>query len=240
MDNCKIGKFLAKLRKEKKLTQKQLAKLINCDNKTISKWETGVYSPGMDYLIKLSELYNISVSEIIKGEKNLNSNDLIASSNNKKNFKKNLKISKIFFLILMFVYFLLIFNINKNELELFKITCDTNSDFFVNGYMIYTNNKTVYDINDIQYNTIYNNTNFEPLLDEIDITLLLNNEIIFKITNSYDEPVPIHTSLQNISLASSLNKKITLKDNIKIIISYNNIDNTSKNIETLMLSLKNN
>lgn len=42
MDNKKIGKLIAKKRKEKGLTQGGLAKLLSVSNKTISKWETGV------------------------------------------------------------------------------------------------------------------------------------------------------------------------------------------------------
>ena len=42
MDKVKIGKFIAKCRKDKLLTQEQLAEILNITSKSISKWETGV------------------------------------------------------------------------------------------------------------------------------------------------------------------------------------------------------
>lgn len=48
MDQIKIGKFIAELRKEKKLTQEELAVLLGVSNKSVSRWENGV-SPTKGY-----------------------------------------------------------------------------------------------------------------------------------------------------------------------------------------------
>ena len=68
MDLINIGKFIAELRKEKGLTQEQLGKKIGVTNKTVSRWETGVYLPPADALLALGELFNVSVNEILSGK----------------------------------------------------------------------------------------------------------------------------------------------------------------------------
>ena len=52
MDQVKIGKFLAELRKEKEMTQEQLAEKLNVARRTISRWETGNNMPDIDMLIE--------------------------------------------------------------------------------------------------------------------------------------------------------------------------------------------
>ena len=51
MDLMKTGKFIADLRKEKGLTQEQLGEKIGVTNKTVSRWETGVYLPPVDVML---------------------------------------------------------------------------------------------------------------------------------------------------------------------------------------------
>ena len=53
MDQKKTGSFLKELRKEKKITQEQLAELFNVSGKTVSRWETGRNMPDLDLLIRL-------------------------------------------------------------------------------------------------------------------------------------------------------------------------------------------
>lgn len=69
MDLMKTGKFIADLRKEKGLTQEQLGDKIGVTNKTVSRWETGVYLPPADVMLALGELFNVSVNEILSGKR---------------------------------------------------------------------------------------------------------------------------------------------------------------------------
>ncbi len=68
MDLISIGKFIAELRKQKGLTQEQLGEQIGVSNKTVSRWETGVYMPPADALVKMSELFGVTVNEILSGK----------------------------------------------------------------------------------------------------------------------------------------------------------------------------
>ena len=72
MDQIKIGKFLKHLRKEKGLTQEQLAEQFFVSSRTVSRWETGSNMPDLDILIELADFYNADIREIIDGERKSN------------------------------------------------------------------------------------------------------------------------------------------------------------------------
>ncbi len=69
MDTIKIGNFLANLRKEQGLTQEALGEKLGVTNKTVSRWENGNYLPPVEMLKELSELYAVSINEILCGER---------------------------------------------------------------------------------------------------------------------------------------------------------------------------
>lgn len=69
MDIMKIGNFIKTQRTELNMTQKDLAEKIGCTDKAISRWETGRGMPDMSFLIPLSNELNISVNELLMGEK---------------------------------------------------------------------------------------------------------------------------------------------------------------------------
>lgn len=69
MEQQKIGRFLKELRKEKNLTQEQLATKLNVSGRTVSRWETGTTMPDISLLCELAEFYQISISEIIDGQR---------------------------------------------------------------------------------------------------------------------------------------------------------------------------
>ncbi len=67
MDMSKMGAFLQALRKEQGLTQEQLGEKLHISSKTISRWETGTYMPPVEMLLALSELYGVSMNELVAG-----------------------------------------------------------------------------------------------------------------------------------------------------------------------------
>lgn len=69
IDSNKIGKFILENRKLKDLTQKELAEKIKVTDKAISKWENGRGVPDIELLESLSEILDISILELLKGEK---------------------------------------------------------------------------------------------------------------------------------------------------------------------------
>ena len=69
MNLTKIGKFIAEQRKKKKLTQEQLAEKLGINNRTISRWENGINMPDASLYKKICEVLEISIEELINGEK---------------------------------------------------------------------------------------------------------------------------------------------------------------------------
>ena len=69
MDQAKIGKFIAKLRKEKNMTQNELAKSLEITDRAISKWENGRGMPDLSLLTPLCEILGVSINELLSGER---------------------------------------------------------------------------------------------------------------------------------------------------------------------------
>jgi len=69
MDQNKVGNFIKELRKEKNLTQEQLAEHFNVARRTVSRWETGYNLPDLDILIEMSDLFCVDLREILDGER---------------------------------------------------------------------------------------------------------------------------------------------------------------------------
>jgi len=69
MDLQLIGKFIAELRKTKGLTQEQLGEQLGVSNKTVSRWETGAYLPPAEALLAMSDLFSVSINEILSGKR---------------------------------------------------------------------------------------------------------------------------------------------------------------------------
>ena len=113
MDCEKIGNFIMQNRKTKKLTQKQLADKLCVTDRAISRWERGVGTPDISLLITLGEILEVSVNEILLGEKIENitkeqSDKILVDSISlyKKNDIK--KTVKIYFLIMIMITSLLL------------------------------------------------------------------------------------------------------------------------------------
>lgn len=66
MQNHKLGNIIRKARLEQKMTQKQLADKMAISDKTISKWECGSGNPNISFILKLSNILNIDVRELLK------------------------------------------------------------------------------------------------------------------------------------------------------------------------------
>ena len=88
MDQIKIGKFIAERRKQKNLTQMQLAEKLGITDKAISKWERGIAMPDTSIMLELCEILGISVNELLSGEK------INMENNNQKNEQLLLDMAK--------------------------------------------------------------------------------------------------------------------------------------------------
>ena len=69
MNQVKIGRFIADCRKEKHITQVQLAEKLNITNRAVSKWETGKSMPDVSIMVELCGILDITVNELLSGER---------------------------------------------------------------------------------------------------------------------------------------------------------------------------
>lgn len=69
MDQKKFGSFLRELRKEKQLTQEQLAERFGVTSRSVSRWETGSNMPDLSILVELADFYDVDIGDIIDGER---------------------------------------------------------------------------------------------------------------------------------------------------------------------------
>ena len=88
MDQLKIGKFIAECRKQKQLTQLQLADKLGITDKAISKWERGIAMPDTSIMLELCDVLCISVNELLNGER------INMENSNKKNEQLLLDMAK--------------------------------------------------------------------------------------------------------------------------------------------------
>ena len=167
MDNQKIGKFIAILRKENNLTQKDLAEKLGITDRAISKWERGLCCPDISLLDDLSKILKVSVLEILKGRKlekdeKVENKDLIETmSFYEKSGKDKVKniINKISIIIVL----------------------------LISSYLVYGNIKSIYLMNKkykTSWDIIDSNILFDNTLNNIE--LILNNQGIYT-NDDYDK-----------------------------------------------------
>lgn len=83
MNQKKIGNFISERRKHKKLTQQELANLLNISDRAVSKWERGINLPDASLMLELCSILDINVNELLTGE-------IISKENYMKNAEENL------------------------------------------------------------------------------------------------------------------------------------------------------
>ena len=83
MNQVKIGRFIAKLRKQQNLTQCEFADWLGISNKTVSKWECGNGMPELSLMMPICEILNINLNELFSGEK-------LADADYKKKAEENI------------------------------------------------------------------------------------------------------------------------------------------------------
>lgn len=125
MDQVKIGEFLKELRKEKELTQEQLADKLNVSRRTVSRWETGSNMPDLDILVELADFYDVDLRDIFNGKRReekmdaelkdtlLQAADYTHEQANR--FKKRTNLMFLGGIIALIVYLIVIFVMNEQD-----------------------------------------------------------------------------------------------------------------------------
>ena len=92
MDKERTGQLITELRKEKGLTQKQLAEALNVTDKAVSKWERGLSFPDISMLEPISQTLDISIMELLAGERK-GEDELLTREEAQKIVKESVELS---------------------------------------------------------------------------------------------------------------------------------------------------
>lgn len=240
MDLSKIGNFIASLRKEKKLTQIQLAEVLGVSDRTISKWERGICLPETSTIEKIIDFFDISLMEFYAGERNKKLTDEIANETIKnvvelskdterKKYKKLiLLILSIFIIIIAIIGTIFIYN-TYNEYSAFEITSQ-NSEYTVKGNIVLAKEKSyliffdllIIDDNlskisayDFEYNLKIGNT---LLIHNGDISSFKKDKFsTLKNLGEYTENIKIYI---NSDLSEVLQKETLINEELILKITY--------------------
>lgn len=124
MNQKRIGDFLKSLRNEKGLTQAQLAEILYVSNRSVSRWEKGNGLPDIDLLLELAHFYDVSLEEILDGQRNDMENKMDSSllkvaefeNDEKKKMTRIIQVLTLVSLIFLLISYLLSDNLGKNDI----------------------------------------------------------------------------------------------------------------------------
>lgn len=149
MNSEKIGKFIVKLRLEKNMTQQQLADKISISRQGVSKWENGRTLPDYYALIKLSEIFDVSIDELLAGEKNPKENVSLNLYKDRNNILKKMKLSIAIIFLILFLFGCYYFLNQYNSTRVYTISGGNSIITIENGLFIETKEKIYFNIGTI-------------------------------------------------------------------------------------------
>ena len=230
MDSSKIGKFIKILRNERNLSQDKLAEMLNITRQAVSKWERGLSAPDPLTMKLLSELFEISVDEIIAGARKTKDNKEVFANTLLKMYEENYKKEKrikrlIIILSSVIILFLGYYFVNTyNKIKVYLINGSSENFTMRHGIFLATNNKFYFRLGKFnngdekaisEFHLYYLNEEKErvTLFRSDDSNILLVDENGYDVYFEYEE-LP------------------TIVENLYLDITYNGI------IETMELNLE--
>ncbi len=148
MNQEKIGKFIAKKRTNKKLTQEELAKKLNVTDKAISKWENGRGLPDPSLFKPLCQTLDITISELLSGEQDNNKSNedgyIKYIDYSYKKYKKRIILSIIISLSIIAILISGIFFLNNyGKTTVYKLYGESENFIYSNGLLTTSNDKNI-------------------------------------------------------------------------------------------------
>ena len=221
MDPEKIGKFICMLRKEKNLSQYQLADLIPITRQGVSKWERGVTTPDPQTLLKLSELFDVSINELLNGER-LPKNTIeettlsILDQSNKKTKKiKRITITSLIIITVLLLSFLSYYFINSyNTIKVYKVIGNNNQFTTLDGIFMTTKEKYYLKLGRLRYSD-------DIKINNIKMYYKNNNKKVLLVE---DSDIDNLTVINHYGYRETLNKII---NNLYVEIEYNETEKTT-------------
>lgn len=220
MDLQKTGKFISEMRKKKNLTQSQLGEMLGISGKAVSKWERGINAPDISVLSELSNILDVSVSEILKGEKidaNLSNtaNEITVSSIDAYSqiFKK--KYTKVIFILVAILLLLtLIFSAtylitNYNKCFVYQLSSGRD-DFYLEGLIANNQKENSVIITGMHYSDPKTRTEEDSYIDNVEVIVVINNTVISNQKFYFDNVnLTLTQALHSVYIKLEENSKLT-------------------------------
>lgn len=225
MDVEKVGRFIKELRENKKWSQEELAGKIYSERTKINKLERGKRQPKIDDLLLLSEIFNISIEELIAGERRDKENEQQIQITFKEYLKsQNTKFKKMrLAIIILSLITMLVFSVfttfyffqNYKSIRIYRFCGKSENYEVTDGLLILSKDKIYFKIE-----------NIVPSVEEISIYSEINNEkkLIYKGS-------PSNILNDNYGYDAFISYKDFLKSNQKIYVIIDNEEIELKFIE---------
>lgn len=238
MDNKKIGKLIADLRKKQNLTQQELGDKVCVGFRAVSKWERGLTLPDITIINELSKILGITSDELLSGE--LNEKKKTEENKKKKEVSPKIKItiSVITCIVLLLSSIIIYYN---NQAFIYGMS-STNEDYYIEGQTIFKDDKLYIHINNLRFN---DKTFAATLIKNYEYQITTGDRFIYGYGmdphgNLVERETDVKTIAENfyINLKSDtkLIRKEVLNNNIIITISFTTIDDKiiTKEIEVYL------
>ena len=241
MNQEKIGKLIAKLRKEKGLTQQQLGDMVGVGYRAVSKWETGLTMPDISNINELCKILGITSDELLKGE-----------LNKKKEVTPNKKFNKklLFILIPIIVILSLIISIivrNNNKIYEYNLKTGNRDEYLVNGDISFKGKKMLVNINKIEFEDYTFN---KTIINNYQYRVLSNKKVLYGFgygptNDKIPEKITISELMENFTInytdVIDISKEEIINNNIALQFIFTDTDNNqiTKDINILLIPKNN-
>lgn len=234
MDQIKIGKLIAKQRKEKGLTQQELGDKVGVGYRAVSKWETGQTMPDISIINELSKNLGITTDELLNGE--LNKPKPSTSKPNKKYLLLLIPIIIIGIVIAIIIR-------QNNKVYEYDLKSTNSHDYQIEGKIIIKGNKLYINIHKLVFGDYYFS---KTSIKNYEYELFIKNKVLVgvgynSISNNIPEEIEISEFQQTFKIEyyDKLLVNRELFNNNNLILNFNFIDTDNnvinKKIEILVM-----
>jgi len=226
MDNKKIGKLIASLRKKQNLTQQELGDKVGVGFRAVSKWERGINLPDIGIINDLSKTLGISSDELLSGEIK---EEKTPNMKNKKLI--NIKIIITISLLSIILIFVGLFMYNKNKTYIYEIKNIENVDYYINGEIAFKGKEISIIINELSF---FNKQFSSIQIKDYEYKILSNDVFIFGYGQDpngeyVDQEKTIREIAQSFRVnyvgTTELKKKEFIENNLLIVINFIDMNN---------------
>jgi len=218
MDQKKIGEFITRLRKEKGLTQEELADKLKVSSKSVSRWETGVNMPDYSVLNSICNEFDINVLELLNGEKKKENNKVFEEYmeyKDRMNRRKRVFLISLGFLLIIVSLLSIYFINNFKKVIVYKFNGESENFNYDSGLLVSSNIKYI-----LHYGKVsIKDSNYIKEEDIIDIQLAYKEDSLYYFITTFVNDSLISESYGYGEIFND-NKLSYIPDNLFIVVFY--------------------